>query len=1260
MNRLIDFKSRFRILKGGKVSLVVSAFLGGAIIASAAPSDGVVTSGTANISQSGNTTNINQSSNKASINWNKFDIASNETVNFNQPNSSSITLNRVVGNEKSVIDGALNANGQVWILNSNGVLFNSTASINTAGILATTSELSDSDFQNGNYNFKNSSKNSVINLGTIEVVNSGYVVLASNEVKNSGTLKAVKGKVHLVGADEYTLNLNGNSLVNLIVSKGVLDSMVENSGTIIADGGEVYLTTNAVNELLKGVVNNTGIIEANSLDGLTGKVELFAHGGIAEVGGTITALDGFVETSGKTVDIKPTVKVKAKEWLIDPTNITITDATAYETSLNAGTNVTIETQASGSEDGDINVNDEIEWSTANTLTLKAHNDININKEITATNDNGKLALHYGQENVNASNDSKYNVNAAINLKAGDNFETKLGSDGTVTSWKVITDLGNEGSITGSDLQGINGNLSGNYVLGANINAISTSTWNSGIGWTPIGTTSTEFSGSIDGLGHSIDSLYINYSSIAINSIGFFGATSTSANINNIGLIGSEIQGYDGKVGALVGKNSGSIYNSFVTGNIKAGTNLGGLVGLNEGTIDKSYSTNSIDGWNRVGGLVGVNNSIITNSYSTSNITANHGQDFIGGLVGLNSGSITNSYSIGNLSTNNSHVGGLVGYNNDGTITNSFWDKETTGQTSSSGSDNSYGKTTTEMQTFSTFADAGWNISGSDGSYPTFSTTGESVWQMIPPIYLNYNLLAVSSEYTYDGNEVTLSSLWNASTIFGADYISWVLGTDYNFIYNTNTTTGFTNAGSYSNIAVDILKSGYTEATSGNTAGSLVINKKAIDLSVTKTYDGNTSFSSGFTLDIDDIVDDDIINISGNATVSSKNVNTYDSFSSNTLVLDNSNYTLTGGVIGATITAREIEVSAIAEDKVYDGTDTAQVTLSEYEGSSISPTGLVEGDDVSFSGISTFSDKNAGEDKTVTVSNLSKTGIDAANYTISNETAQTTATIAKANATVTANSDAKTYNGLTQTVSGFTASGLVNNETTEVLNNVSASKSGLNAGTYTVVASGTDENYNLTFKDGNLTISPKEIIISANDLSKIYGNSDPVLTYVAEGIIGNDVLEGLLKRTSGETVGEYVISANLANQNYSITFNNGIFTIKRNQVLDNTLTTIANTTAVQIPKVNVVAPIVKTSTPVNTTDGTNVNLVSKPSENQITKLVSMSELKSSQDSTNPTESNEIRVPVGGDSIIELVNAGINLPKGVEQEFYVVANDEKIEN
>ena len=183
----------------------------------------MVTSGSASIAQSGSVTNINQSSQKASINWTTFSIAASETVNFNQPSVSSITLNRVVGNEKSIIDGALNANGQVWILNSNGVLFNSSAKVNTSGLLATTKALSDEDFQAGNYSFKGDATASVINLGEITINNSGYAALLANTVQNEGTIKAIQGTVHLTGASEATINLNGNSLVSLKVDKGVLD-----------------------------------------------------------------------------------------------------------------------------------------------------------------------------------------------------------------------------------------------------------------------------------------------------------------------------------------------------------------------------------------------------------------------------------------------------------------------------------------------------------------------------------------------------------------------------------------------------------------------------------------------------------------------------------------------------------------------------------------------------------------------------------------------------------------------------------------------------------------------------------------------------------------------------------------------------------------------------------------------------------------------------------------------------------------------------
>jgi filamentous hemagglutinin family protein len=123
----------------------------------AGPTGGSVVAGSAGIQQSGNTTNINQSSNSAIINWQGFSIGAKETVNFNQPGSSSVTLNRVIGNETSVINGALNANGQVFIVNSAGVLFGKGAQVNVGGLVASTLDITNANFMAGNYTFSGNS-----------------------------------------------------------------------------------------------------------------------------------------------------------------------------------------------------------------------------------------------------------------------------------------------------------------------------------------------------------------------------------------------------------------------------------------------------------------------------------------------------------------------------------------------------------------------------------------------------------------------------------------------------------------------------------------------------------------------------------------------------------------------------------------------------------------------------------------------------------------------------------------------------------------------------------------------------------------------------------------------------------------------------------------------------------------------------------------------------------------------------------------------
>ena len=249
-----------------------------------------------------------------------------------------------------------------------------------------------------------------------------------------------------------------------------------------------------------------------------------------------------------------------------------------------------------------------------------------------------------------------------------------------------------------------------YIQTANIDASSSSGWDSGNGWTPIGNNTTNFTGSYDGGGYSISSLYISRSTTTQQ--GLFGYA-LGATIANLVLTTVDISGQV-YIGALAGRISGcTITSCYSTGNVNGngGSAVGGLVGYSQlaSIITKCYSNASVTStWHFSGGLVGLNDgSTISYCYSTGNI---NGRYQVGGLVGENfsSATVTNSYSTGipNASGGSSEEGGLVGAQSTSTTSNSFWDTETSGLASSSGGT---GKTTAEMKTQSTFTDAGWDF-----------------------------------------------------------------------------------------------------------------------------------------------------------------------------------------------------------------------------------------------------------------------------------------------------------------------------------------------------------------------------------------------------------------------------------------------------------------------------------------------------------------------------------------------------------------------
>src|SRR5437764_10630028 len=159
----------------------------------ALPTDGRVVGGQATISQSGSAMSIQQSSTRAALDWQSFNIGSQASVTFNQPSASAIALNRVLGANGSEIYGRLSANGQVFLINPNGVLFARGSQVDVGGIVASTLSMSADDFMSGRYALRNGAvAGSVVNQGDIR---GRSVVLVGPRVVNDGTIEAQSGTI---------------------------------------------------------------------------------------------------------------------------------------------------------------------------------------------------------------------------------------------------------------------------------------------------------------------------------------------------------------------------------------------------------------------------------------------------------------------------------------------------------------------------------------------------------------------------------------------------------------------------------------------------------------------------------------------------------------------------------------------------------------------------------------------------------------------------------------------------------------------------------------------------------------------------------------------------------------------------------------------------------------------------------------------------------------------------------------------------------
>ncbi|MGL9719545.1 two-partner secretion domain-containing protein [Symbiopectobacterium sp.] len=261
------------------------------------PGGATVAAGNVSIGGNGNAMTVTQQSNTAIVNWNSFSVGQGQSINFIQPSSSSAILNRVTGSTRSSIAGAVTGNGQVYLINPNSIAITSSGSVKVGGgFVASTLDIKDEDFLKWKRQFTgNGNSAEVSNAWVISVGRGGYAALLGGSVKNDGLINVPVGKVGLGAAEKATLDLSGDGFLQVAVpsTSGVKEALIQNNGTVSANGGAVIMTAATARNAVRNAINLSGVVEANSVGGQNGAITIGGgEGGNVAVSGTVTAAQG--------------------------------------------------------------------------------------------------------------------------------------------------------------------------------------------------------------------------------------------------------------------------------------------------------------------------------------------------------------------------------------------------------------------------------------------------------------------------------------------------------------------------------------------------------------------------------------------------------------------------------------------------------------------------------------------------------------------------------------------------------------------------------------------------------------------------------------------------------------------------------------------------------------------------------------------------------------------------------------------------------
>jgi filamentous hemagglutinin family protein len=770
------------------------------------------------ITTTGTTMDIVQTAEKVVINWNSFDIAAGYTVAFNQPDSSSIALNRVTGSDGSNILGTLTANGQIFLINPNGILFGEGAQVSVGSLVASTLSISDQDFDQGAYTFNGGSTvSSTINKGNITAAEGGSVVLLGGQVSNEGVIVAQQGSVALAAGESITLSFDGTGLLNVAVDSALADALVENKQLIQADGGSVILTAYAADALLNTVVNNTGIIQAQSVGTKNGTIVLDGKdSGVVQVAGKLdasaqvnaddTSVDGGnIEVLGQYVRVLDSgVQADGETQKTDISTLASNGGTTGTMYVELGTDFSVGSEPaaatsgisastlSGIQDasnfyvqtsGDLHLTGAIEWSADTTLTMSATQKLYQDSESSITVSGEQARAYLQSSDMTLDGDITVSgEQATLTLAGALGGDLNLNGSGTlvVSGEQAKIDLTADGNTNinhGIELSGESAVLSIFYGGCLESGCVAAENTDYQIGTDA----SFTFSGSQVGLNINGTSYELIRSVSELENITNLSGHYALAQDLTLDSVYSE---------ALIADSSNPFSGTFAgLGNSIDGLTIEasqsdyvGLFAYVEGASirDLGLTNVSVTGEDYVGGLVGYSsNSSLSEVYATGSVT---GVYDVGGLVGYSSNSsLSEVYATGSV-TGEYEVGGLVGYSYKSSLSEVYATGAVTGVEDVGG---------LVGESYESSLSEGYATGAVTGEYEVGGLVGYSLSSSLSEVYATG---AVTGEYSVGGlvgysYGISLSEGYATGAVTGTGYVGGLVGYSDNSSLSEGYATG---------------------------------------------------------------------------------------------------------------------------------------------------------------------------------------------------------------------------------------------------------------------------------------------------------------------------------------------------------------------------------------------------------------------------------------------------------------------------------------